>query len=117
MSGEKGFIPPQLPPLEAAPIGWQLFVLESGKSDSMVFLLLLATYATRLLAQALRRGGMNQTRRTAPNRPTRSTALTSLLGPFRVNGRRLRETPQAYRGGLDPDEQRDDEQIVGHARK
>src|SRR5215216_4350452 len=53
MSGEKGFIPPQLPPLEAAPIGWQLFVLESGKSDSIVFLLLLATYATRLLAQAL----------------------------------------------------------------
>src|SRR5215208_4377366 len=40
--------------LEAAPIGWQLFVLESGKSDSIVFLLLLATYATRLLAQALR---------------------------------------------------------------
>src|SRR5215217_6020697 len=39
--------------LEAAPIGWQLFVLESGKSDSIVFLLLLATYATRLLAQAL----------------------------------------------------------------
>src|SRR5215217_2253642 len=41
--------------LEAAPIGWQLFVLESGKSDSIVFLLLLATYATRLLAQALGR--------------------------------------------------------------
>src|SRR5215217_3792467 len=41
--------------LEAAPIGWQLFVLESGKSDSIVFLLLLATYATCLLAQALRR--------------------------------------------------------------
>ena len=40
--------------LEAAPIGWQLFVLESGKSDSIAFLLLLATYATRLLAQALR---------------------------------------------------------------
>jgi hypothetical protein len=39
--------------LEAAPIGWQLFVLESGKSDSIAFLLLLATYATRLLAQAL----------------------------------------------------------------
>src|SRR5215208_8259180 len=46
LSGEK---------LEAAPIGWQLFVLESGKSDSIVFLLLLATYATRLLAQALSR--------------------------------------------------------------
>jgi hypothetical protein len=41
------------PLLEAAPIGWQLFVLESGKSDSIAFLLLLATYATRLLAQAL----------------------------------------------------------------
>jgi hypothetical protein len=40
-------------PIEAAPIGWQLFVLESGKSDSIAFLLLLATYATRLLAQAL----------------------------------------------------------------
>src|SRR5215216_771411 len=40
-------------PLEAAPIGWQLFVLESGKSASIAFLLLLATYATRLLAQAL----------------------------------------------------------------
>src|SRR5215217_411901 len=41
--------------LEAAPIGWQLFVLESGESDSIAFLLLLATYATRLLAQALSR--------------------------------------------------------------
>src|SRR5215213_3205853 len=40
--------------LEAAPIGWQLFVLESGKSASIAFLLLLATDATRLLAQALR---------------------------------------------------------------
>jgi len=40
-------------PLEAAPIGGQLFVLESGKSASIAFLLLLATYATRLLAQAL----------------------------------------------------------------
>jgi hypothetical protein len=39
--------------LELAPIGWQLFVLKSGKSDSIAFLLLLDTYATRLLAQAL----------------------------------------------------------------
>src|SRR5215216_6728167 len=46
---------PRNPLLEAAPIGWQLFVLESGKSASIAFLLLLATYATRLLAQALRR--------------------------------------------------------------
>src|SRR5215217_5617413 len=44
---------PRNPLLEAAPIGWQLFVLESGKSASIAFLLLLATYATRLLAQAL----------------------------------------------------------------
>src|SRR5215213_1249506 len=41
--------------LEAAPIGWQLFVLESGKSASIAFLPLLATDATRLLAQALSR--------------------------------------------------------------
>src|SRR5215216_7815303 len=44
---------PRNPLLEAAPIGWQLFVLESGKSASIAFLLLLATDATRLLAQAL----------------------------------------------------------------
>jgi len=43
--------------LEAAPIGWQLFVLEGGKSDSIAFLLVLATYATHLLAQALNSRG------------------------------------------------------------
>src|ERR671916_986510 len=47
----------------------------------------------------------------------RSAASTSLLGPFRGYGRRLRRTPQAYRADLDPGEQRDDEQIVGYARQ
>jgi hypothetical protein len=66
---------------------------------------------------SLRSGGMNQRRRIAPNWPTRSAASISLLGPFRVNRRRLRGTPQAYRGDLDPGEQRDDEQVIGHARQ
>src|SRR5215212_3026659 len=35
----------------------------------------------------------------------------------RANRRRLSGTPQAYRGDLDPGEQRDDEQIVGYARQ
>jgi hypothetical protein len=35
----------------------------------------------------------------------------------RTNRRRLSGTPQAYRGDLDPGEQRDDEQIVGYARQ
>jgi integrase len=39
--------------LEAAPIGWQLFILGNSQSDITAFLLLLDTYATRLLAQAL----------------------------------------------------------------
>src|SRR5215212_3691050 len=39
--------------LEAAPIGWQLFILGSCQSDSTAFWLPLDTYATRLLAQAL----------------------------------------------------------------
>jgi hypothetical protein len=34
--GVEGFFN-RLASLEAAPIGWQLFVLESGKSDSIAF--------------------------------------------------------------------------------
>ncbi len=41
--------------LEAAPIGWQLFALGSSQSDCTALTSLLDTYATRLLAQALRR--------------------------------------------------------------
>src|SRR5215217_5524725 len=40
-------------PLEAAPIGWQLFLLGSSQGDSTAFPLCFDTYATRLLAQAL----------------------------------------------------------------
>jgi hypothetical protein len=40
--------------LEAAPIGWQRFMLGSSHSDWTALLLSLVTYATRLLAQALR---------------------------------------------------------------
>ncbi len=40
--------------LEAPPIGWQLFILGSSQSDSAAFSSLLDTYATRLLAEALR---------------------------------------------------------------
>src|SRR5215208_2050978 len=58
---------PRNPLLEAAPIGWQLFVLESGKSDSIAFLLLLATYATRLLAQALSHYRHTISSRTSPS--------------------------------------------------
>jgi hypothetical protein len=39
--------------LEAAPIGWQLFILGSSQSDCTAFPLFLDTYVTRLLAQAL----------------------------------------------------------------
>jgi hypothetical protein len=39
--------------LEAAPIGWQRFILGSSQSDCTAFLLFLVTKATRLLAQAL----------------------------------------------------------------
>ncbi len=39
--------------LEAAPIGWQLFVLGSLQSDWIAFVQSLVTYAIRLLAQAL----------------------------------------------------------------
>src|SRR5215217_8887854 len=42
------------PTLEAAPIGWQLFLLGSSQGDSTAFPLCFDTYATRLLAQALR---------------------------------------------------------------
>src|SRR5215217_9774714 len=41
------------PTLEAAPIGWQLFLLGSSQGDSTAFPLCFDTYATRLLAQAL----------------------------------------------------------------
>ena len=41
--------------LEAAPIGWQLFILGGRQSASTAFLLLLDSYSTRLLAQALSR--------------------------------------------------------------
>jgi hypothetical protein len=41
--------------LELAPIGWQLFILGNYESDSTAFPLLLDTYATRLLAEPLRR--------------------------------------------------------------
>src|SRR5215204_6163674 len=44
-------------------------------------------------------------------------ASTSLFGPLRVNRRRPRRTPQEYRGDLDPGEQRNDEQVVSHARQ
>jgi hypothetical protein len=49
-SGNQGLI---VVDLEAAPIGWQLFILGSRQSDSTALLLFLDTYATRLLAQAL----------------------------------------------------------------
>src|SRR5215217_2641066 len=42
--------------LEAAPIGWQLFLLGSSQGDSTAFPLCFDTYATRLLAQALSAG-------------------------------------------------------------
>ncbi len=41
--------------LEAPPIGWQLFALGDSQSDSTAFPSFLDTYATRLLAEALRR--------------------------------------------------------------
>ena len=41
------------PYLEAAPIGWQLFILGSSQRDSTALPSFLDTYATRLLAQAL----------------------------------------------------------------
>jgi hypothetical protein len=41
--------------LELPPIGWQLFIRGSSQSDSTAFPSFLATYATRLLAEALKR--------------------------------------------------------------
>ena len=82
--------------LEAAPIGWQLFVLESGKSDSIAFLLLLATYATRLLAQALSWCSVckiaRETKRepTMPINPPTIAPWTASLRP---------QTPYATTGG------------------
>src|SRR5215217_4206344 len=41
--------------LELPPLGWQLFILGSSQSDSTAFPSFLDTYATRLLAEPLRR--------------------------------------------------------------
>ena len=40
---------------ELPPIGWQLFILGSSQGDSTAFPAFLGTYATRLLAEPLRR--------------------------------------------------------------
>jgi len=42
--------------LEAAPIGWQLFVRSSSLRDQSASLTTFETFATRLLAQALKSG-------------------------------------------------------------
>jgi hypothetical protein len=58
--------------VRACAIGWQLFVLGSSQSDSVAFLLLLATYATRLLARLLsQRRPLSTLARFAPFTPAR----------------------------------------------
>src|SRR5215208_5374367 len=81
--------------LEAAPIGWQLFVLESGKSDSIVFLLLLATYATRLLAQALRRAPSS-------SYPNVYVMNSDGSGQIKLTGTKVGDTDEAW-GAWSPD--------------
>jgi hypothetical protein len=65
--------------LELAPIGWQLFILGNYESDSTAFPLLLDTYATRLLAEPLRRSQDRESARADRGEGVRSVVLAALL--------------------------------------